>query len=66
MSGNSFSGRHKQRKTINTTDIVSPTALKVIDEFEKQGGAVIRPTKEVDPYKDFSFYKNLSERNKNK
>ena len=64
MTGNYFSGGHKQRKTINTTGIVSPTALKVINEFEKHGGVVIRPTKEVDPYKDFPFYKNLSKRNK--
>lgn len=64
MSGNLFSGRHKRSKSINVAGITSPTALKAIDEFEKQGGAVIRPQKEIDPYKDFPFYKNLSERNR--
>ena len=64
MVGNLFSGRHKRGKLINVTGITSPTALKAIDEFEKQGGAVIRPQGEIDPYKDFPFYKNLSERNK--
>jgi hypothetical protein len=64
MCGNLFSGRHKRGKSINIIGITSPTALKAIDEFEKQGGTVIRPQKEIDPYKDFPFYKNLSEKNK--
>lgn len=64
MCGNLFSGGHKRGKSINIIGITSPTALKAIDEFEKQGGAVIRPQKEIDPYKDFPFYKNLSEKNK--
>lgn len=64
MSGNLFSGRHKRSKLINIAGITSPTALKAIEEFEKQGSAVIRPQKEIDPYKDFPFYKNLSEKNK--
>jgi len=64
MVGNLFSGRHKQGRSINTTGITSPTALKAIEEFEKSGGVVIRPQKEIDPYKDFPFYKNLSEKNK--
>ena len=64
MSGNLFSGRHKRGKSINVMRITSPTALKAIDEFGKRGGAVIRPQKEIDPYKDFPFYKNLSEKNK--
>jgi len=65
MTGNLFSGRHKRGKSINITGITSPTALKAIDEFEKQGGAVIRPQKEIDPYKDFPYYKMLSEKYKN-
>jgi len=64
MCGNLFSGRHKRGKYINATGITSPTAQEMLKSFEEQGGIVIRPQKEIDPYKDFPFYKNLSEKNK--